>query len=217
MTDAHQPRPHGRGRATGKGTAVQLGTRSYDAQLRQAEVLFFDGLGAWAHDTFARLNEACFGGLLTPRPVLWGLTPHGRSLGYYHAGSRRIVLHESLIRPSGDAWGQASLLGPRYAEDVLLHEMVHAAQHELRGGPLGREANGPHNEPVWCAEIERLTPLLGLPPIKARPVKPRRVNGSVSRRPRDGCLSQGQIARWPHCLRPAEYYEAGVRHLLDAA
>jgi hypothetical protein len=184
---------------------LKLGTESYNEQLRQAEVLFFDELGAWAHDTFARLNAVCFGGLLTPRPILWGLTPHGRSLGYYSPGSRRIVLHESLIRPSGNAWGQAGLLGPRYAEDVLLHEMVHAAQYELRGGPIGRETNGPHNEPVWCAEIERLT------------VRPRRVNGAVSRRPRDGYLSQGQIASWPHCLRPAGYYEAGVRHLLDAA
>jgi hypothetical protein len=54
----------------------------------------------------------------------------------------------------------------------------------------------------------RITPQLGLPPIKAAPVKTRRIDGKVTRQPLDGHLSRGDIARWPYSLRPAGYYDS---------
>jgi hypothetical protein len=68
-----------------------------------------------------------------------------------------------------------------------------------------------HNSQQWCDQIIRITPQLGLPPIKAAPVKPRRINGEVLRRPLDGHLSRGDIAHWPHSIRLAGFYDRGGR------
>jgi len=42
-------------------------------------------------------------------------------------------------------------------------------------------------------------------------VKPRRVGGKLVRRPLDGHLPRGQIARWPQTVRPAGYYTSAGR------
>lgn len=55
----------------------------------------------------------------------------------------------------------------------------------------------------------RITLTLDLPAIKAAPVKPRRVDGTVVRCQFDGHLSRAEIARWPHSIRPATYYPNG--------
>ncbi len=52
----------------------------------------------------------------------------------------------------------------------------------------------------------RITPQLGLDPVKAAPVKPRRVDGKVVRKELDGHLPRAVMARWPHTLRPAGFY-----------
>jgi hypothetical protein len=96
------------------------------------------------------------------------------------------------------------VLGAAHAADVLLHEMVHVAL--FAAGVEHREDDSHHNTPEWCEQITRITPQLHLEPIKAAPVKPRRVNGKVVRRPLDGHLARAVIARWPHTLRPAGYY-----------
>ena len=57
----------------------------------------------------------------------------------------------------------------------------------------------------------RITPQLGLAPVKAAPVKPRRVNGKVMRLPLDGHLSRIELASWPHPLRPVGYYTSEGR------
>ena len=55
-------------------------------------------------------------------------------------------------------------------------------------------------------EIIRITPQLGLPPIKAAPVKPRRIDGKVARRALEGHISRDDMAHWPRSLRPAGFY-----------
>ena len=181
--------------------------------LRQAGVAFFGELGGWAFDAFDELNALCFGGRLEPRPIVWGLTPHGKALGYYSGSDGLITLHTSLVRPSGDAWRIRSLLGERYARDVLVHEMVHAAQRELLGhARFG--GNDTHNCASWCDEIVRVTPLFGLPPINAAPVRQRRVNGAVRWYVQPGHLKRADLARWPHSIRPRDYYERDARGLL---
>jgi hypothetical protein len=173
--------------------------------------------GTWAADTWTRLNTTHFDGKLRYHGVVFGLTPHGHALAYTWSGSRRITLHPSLLEPHGeDPWSiteQSMIraqvndltvppdrLGAAYAADVLLHEMVHVALFEA-------DVEAPHHNTVeWCAEIMRITPQLGLPPIKAAPVKPRRVNGKVMRLPLDGHLPRIALAGWPHSLRPVGYY-----------
>jgi hypothetical protein len=160
--------------------------------------------GAWAADSWTRLNADHFGGRLVYHGVVWGLTPHGRGLGHTNSESMRITLHPALLDPRDRAWGMRDRLGVRFAADVLLHEMVHVAL--LTVGVANDEREGQHNTDEWCEQIMRITPDLSLPAIKAAPVKTRRINGGVVRQALDGHLSRSEIARWPYSIRPASYY-----------
>src|SRR4028118_1718453 len=77
--------------------------------LRRAGVAFFRELGGWAFDVFDELNGLCFDSRLKPRPIVWGLTAHGKALGHYSPRAGLITLHTSLIRPSGNPWRPPSL------------------------------------------------------------------------------------------------------------
>jgi hypothetical protein len=99
----------------------------------------------------------------------------------------------------------------RFASDVLLHEMVHVELFVR--GVVNDEQHPHHNTEEWCAEITRITPALGLPEIKAAPVKPWRVDGKVMRRTLDGHLSWDAISRWPHTIRPTDYYADEIERI----
>lgn len=179
------------------------------AILRQAaEIADPGGYGVWAYDTWAEHNAAMFAGDLAPGGITWGLTPHGHSLGYYEPWRNHITLHSSLVAPRGDAWRMGRLLGPRFASDVLLHEMVHQAIAQR--GITDKES---HNSEAWASEITRISALLGLD-CKAQVEKPRRIAGKVKRAPQEGYLSRGAMASWPHSVRPADYYEPEAALLL---
>jgi hypothetical protein len=163
---------------------------------RAALVNLWGDAGAWAADTWTELTGTYWDGL-PYGGVVFGLTPHGACLGHCNAATGRITLHPSVLDPQSDeAWGvPATQLGVAYARDVLLHELVHVAF------PAGH-----HNSSEWCGEIERITPLLGLKPIKAQPVHPRMIDGKNRRVARDGYLARAAIASWPHSLRTPSYY-----------
>jgi hypothetical protein len=164
--------------------------------------------GAWAADTWTRLNADHFNGRLRYHGIVFGLTPHGRNLGHTHHDGR-ITLHPSLLDPRQRAWMIRDRLGMRFAEDVLVHEMVHVTLFAV--GVDNDDRHPHHNTDEWCAEIVRITPRLGLPPIKAAPVKPRRIDGTMMRRELDGHLSRDAIAHWPHSLRPDGFYDTEGR------
>ena len=179
------------------------------AILRQAaELADPGGYGVWAYDTWAEHNAAFFNGELRPGGIAWGLTPHGYALGFYEPWRNHITLHSSIVAPKGDAWGRGRLLGPLFASDVLLHEMVHQAIAK-RGGKVEES----HNSEAWASEIMRISVLLGLE-CQAKPVKPRRIGGQVKRAAEDGYISRAAMAAWPHSLRPAGYYEPEAALLL---
>jgi hypothetical protein len=138
--------------------------------------------GAWTADTWSELNAQCFAKKLRYRGIVWGLTPHGGRLG--HTSSQgRITLHPALLHPAeaidedAKVWGRSVReMGTAFAADVLVHEMVHAWLVQTKRGdqrPTGSRYE-PHNSWPWCEEIMRITPLLGLEPILAEPVKARR-------------------------------------------
>jgi hypothetical protein len=177
-----------------------------EADYRLAQTVMWGQAGEWAADTFARLNATYFGDEVPAAGIAWGLTPRGR-LGHTNYESGRITLHSSLLDPrSANPWYQWGRLGEAFAEDVLLHEMIHCLLR-ARGVPSD-EKTGRHNEQPWCDEIMRLAPLIGLGEVKAAPVKPRRIDGAVRRQALDGYLTQDELARFPHPLRPAGWYEA---------
>jgi len=173
-------------------------------QHRAASELLWDEAGIWAHDTFVVLNARYFDDAVPLRGVVWGLTPHGGRLGHTRVDppwQGRITLHPALLDPHSDAWGMAQFLGVGYAREVLLHEMIHVLL-------VSRGGDHDHNTQAWCAEIMRLAPLLGLGSIKAAPVQPRRVDGTVVRKELPGHLSRDTLAHFPHSLRRLEWYAA---------
>jgi hypothetical protein len=173
------------------------------AEYRQAQEILYGAAGVWAHDTFVALNAQYFANAVPHRGILWGLLSYGGKLGLCNGASGRIILHTSLLDPrSAHPWDmQWSDLGESFACDVLLHEMLHAY--------LGaRRENPKHNAAPWCREIERLAIELGIGPVRAQPVKPRRVDGKLMRRALPGHLTQDQLSRFPYSLRPPGYNEA---------
>jgi hypothetical protein len=158
------------------------------ADYRQAAQILWGEAGAWSVDEYQRLNDLCWGGSLPPVPVVIGLVAYGRCLG--------------LVRPQG-GWGglpRISLASNHFQDgsaavaDTILHEMLHI--HLLFNGLCGD-----HNGRPWCAEVERLSPLVLGMEVQARPVQPRRVNGRNVRLAVPGHLSRKALATWPHSLR----------------
>jgi hypothetical protein len=155
---------------------------------RAAEVLWGEA-GAWAVDEYQRHNVRYFEGRLPPVPVVIGLTAYGRCLGLTRGHGEWARELPRISLQSGHFEG-----GTRGVSDTILHEMVH-----VRLILAGLDPS--HNAKPWCAEIERLSPLVLGRAVKARPVHPRWVNGSKQRLPLDGHLTRMELATWPDMLR----------------
>jgi hypothetical protein len=184
--------------------AVHPNNHQLTAADRDALTQLWNQAGAWAADTWTRLNRELWDSEIPYRGVVFGLTPHGGHLAHC-SQTGRITLHPALLDPQGETiWHQPhSCFGVAYAEDVLTHEMIHAL-FRARGIPSSG-AQGEHNTKHWCEEITRLSTLLGLGEIKAQRITPRRGLGRVAK---PGYLTQLELATWPHSLRPKGHYEA---------
>ncbi len=193
--------------------------------LRQASELSHPRYGAWLFDTWEGHNQAYFAGKLEVIPIIWGLTPHGHTLGYFSPTIPRITLHESLVSPQGDAWGIRRILGERFASDVLLHEMIHQSIHQRLGHDgCGERKPGwctSHNNPHWVAEVNRIAPLLGLR-ANAVVIRQARVKepgapgkGKVTWYTPDGYMTRDELSHWPHSVRPDGYYEPEAQELVE--
>lgn len=173
------------------------------------------GYGVWAYDTWQQLNAQYFDRQLIVGGIFWGLTPHGNSLGFYSSWRNSITLHTSLVKPSGAAWGIPTLLGERFATDVLLHEMIHQYNYQIDEKSASEES---HNCEAWCAQINRLILLLGIETtLKAEPIRQKRIDKKVTWYTPPDTMTRKQLARFPHCLRANSYYEVPVRELGEKA
>jgi hypothetical protein len=181
--------------------------------LKQSADISDWGYGRWAYEKWQEFNEKYWECKLNPGAIFWGLTPHGHDFGYYEFSRNAITLHSSLLRPKSNAWRMVGLLGERFAEDVLLHVMLHQANMQIQM----KDDRESHNCQSWCEEINRLVPLLGINTrgLIAAPVRQRRVDGKVTWKPRPGFMSRKEISGFPHSLRPKEYYEQETWELLE--
>jgi hypothetical protein len=179
--------------------------------LRKAAEIADGKYGTWTYDRWAEFNDRYFGGELIVGGIQWGITPHGRSLGYFEPWRNSITLHVSLIDPEGrNPWSMGQMMGEKMAADVLVHEMMH--QHIGQSG--GDPSRYTHNSPRWCEEINRMVPLLGIDtellaiPIKQKRVKDSEVKGSgaVTWAVPDGAMTRTTLSTFPHTLRPDGYY-----------
>jgi len=189
-------------------------------ELRTAATTFFNGLGGWSYDKWEELNNLYFDGKLEAGSIIWGLTPHGHYLGAYSPMDNQITLHTSLVEPKSDSpWNMGSLLGEKFAEDVLLHEMIHQYLRQIKNY-TGKES---HNCEEWCEGIVRISKLMGIE-IKAKPVRQKRIRqpgqktgaGKVQWVVEEGHMNRKEIASFPHSIRPTGFYEKETSDLQKA-
>lgn len=165
----------------------------------------------WTERAIAWANKTLFGGELPAVVAHWALTPYGACIGYTRIGrTLSITLHPAAFgkgtvhaREMSPAWGGTPAC-KLYALDLIVHELVHVQLREQRAA--GRTS---HDNEWWPAEIERLSPLIGLRGVVASRTKRARSkeDGRMLRVPaKPGAISMAELARWPHSLRSAAYY-----------
>ncbi|MCS4116020.1 hypothetical protein GGP49_002970 [Salinibacter ruber] len=135
-----------------------------------------------------------------------------------------ITLCRRLLHRHGRVWRlYHERLGGRFAEDVLLHQMMHqyigavrragsqsAEDPGLRdesseGTGLDRSLEGsPHNNSLWIGEVNRLSEALETTGGTVAALPEDESNGGTP----DGILSPRETALWPYLSRPEGYYEA---------
>jgi hypothetical protein len=129
---------------------------------------------------FDAFNRAHFGGELRAPLILVTNTASPRALG--DATERDVHGLQSLIRLHPRTLGRGSL----FADDVLLHEMVHVWQAERVGDmELGYRGHGPR----FAGRCTEIGARLGLSAV-----------GVKGRKGLPNC------AQWPLCVRPEGYY-----------
>jgi hypothetical protein len=144
-------------------------------------------------------NQDYFGGALVTPYVMFAVPRCPQALGDYarvsgFGGHGQVRLRPSLLTGShpsvraGDQYAEGRF---RFVADVFLHETVHQWQHEI----LGDLEDGYHGHgPKFRDQCNRIGALLGLPPVR-----------TSKARGKDKALPS--CAYWPHCVRPAEYYQ----------
>jgi hypothetical protein len=157
---------------------------THDDYLAAARVLWGDA-GAFVVSEYNRHNFAHFAGELPAVPMVIGITPYGRCIGHTRsAGGWDGDLPRITIASNLFAHGTAAV------SDTILHEMIHVK--------LMLEGRDPsHNGEGWCEEVMRLSPAVLGRAVKAAPVKPRRVDGKVTRHVPEGFLGRDELAGWP--------------------
>jgi hypothetical protein len=161
--------------------------------------------GRFAYAAFAWANAHVYDDALPVPLIQWALTPWGHCIG--HTVSRADTVPVITLHPM--IWDLlprklAIPSGPRYALDVIVHELLHVQVRYVRGaGGCGKSS---HDNPVWAEEVVRLSPRIGLGPVQAAPTRRVRVEGRMLRRTPDGCISMDALSRWPLSLRPPGYY-----------
>jgi hypothetical protein len=173
-------------------SAVDFGFDLMLDDYRAAAAMLWGDAAWWLYYQFEHHNRRYFGNALPPLPIVFGLSAYGHCTA--------LTRHEGngTARPRISIATQYLKRGRNVTSDTLLHEMVHV-QLLLKG------EDPSHNGAPWCREIIRITPLLGLPPILAEPVKPSRDGKRVVRRVKPGHLTRAQLSRWPHTVRPNDY------------
>jgi hypothetical protein len=206
---------------TQKFRGVPRNTTAPDYRL--AATIFWPRHADLIYDARDEINARIYNGELPNVPVLVGLTKHARSLGNCSMRTPPVItLHPSLTQPrSENPWGvPARHWNAAYLVDVLTHEMIHAWHAVNPPGaypdwcPPHSDDQDVHNNPHWCAEIMRQSPLVGVGEIIASPWRRARQrkkdggDGGLEYQPvLPGSITRYDASRWPHLTRPPGYYD----------
>jgi len=173
-------------------------------ELKEAGKKQFGELGGWTFDEWKKLNRRFFNGENIVGPILWGVTPENRSMGYYSRTENLIYLHKTLVRPKYPKFTlklDISDLNRKLASDVLLHEMIHQKIHQT-GGWVG---DASHNNERFVGEVNRIAKLLGLN-INAKVIELKTVEGKLIQHVESGCLTYKELYEFPYSSRPDAFY-----------
>ena len=174
------------------------------ADLKSQGIKRFGDVGAWAFDEWKILNDTFFNGENIPGAIIWGKTPQGKRMGYYHVAKNLIYLDKNLMRPiyptNNLKWGIRHL-NKRVASDVLLHEMIHQRVNQT-GGWVGETS---HNNERFVEEVNRIARLLGMD-IKAKVIEQRRTWDKPVWNVEPGYLTLRELSDFPYSSRTYNYY-----------
>jgi hypothetical protein len=147
-------------------------------------------------------NGAFFGGRMLAPYIIFSAPSSTRAFGDCSAisgfgGRLQIRIRETLMTGehrhvhAGDQFAEGRF---KFVADVLLHEMVH--QHQIEVADKQEKAYKGHG-PVFRDKCNEIGVKLSLPPVRVA-----KARGRFKDMP--------SCAHWPHCVRPAEYYEGAL-------
>ena len=132
------------------------------------------------YQAFLEYNAEHFDERLQQSMILITHPASPRTLGDYVPKDEHGIPSRIRIAP------RCNQVGLLYVLDVLLHEMVHAWQHEALGdGERGYEGHGP----LFANQCNAIGAKLGLPEVAPK-----------------GRRGKAKAAHWPICVRPPGYY-----------
>ena len=188
------------------------------APLATAQGHFRDGyrevVAAEGHDLVRWLGAAhewaraaLFDGRILAAMVLLTPPSSARALADYVPKDPHGIVSRIRIAPS-----VANLGCLRYLSDVLLHEMVHAWCNEVEADP---EVSYRGHGPKYTARANAIGAVLGLPKVFVKGRIPEAEAAAVAEAMKDRGGEGAEppdSARWPLCVRPADYYAAPEGH-----
>jgi len=171
--------------------------------LAQAAEVLWGPAGAYAYAAYQRLRAQLFPELASELPIVIGLTAYGHCIGL----TRAPWEHGARISLAPKVFAE----GERMVDDVLIHEMLHAA--------LIADAQDPrHTGEAWYAGVRRLSPAVLRHPLDVQRPKRRSVRipnpaygpddprKTLVRKVSDDTEGlHAAIARWPVPFRPEGY------------
>jgi hypothetical protein len=197
----------------------ELNKRLFGRQMQHCGIQFGLAGRACRSRTCRSSDEATYRGACPEEPC---------GYGHWWPEGQVITLCRRLLHRHGRVWRlYHERLGGQFAEDVLLHQMMHQYIDVVRRAgdrgpkdrrsrdrsaepagsarpPCGSPPNNPHNGSLWIGEVNRLNEELETGGGTAAAVPEDVGTGEIP----DGILSPRETALWPYLSRPEGYYEA---------
>jgi hypothetical protein len=190
------------------------------ALAREAEERY-PGAGWMIYQWWREWNEALLGRQMETCAILFETVSNGCRFGRWESQDASIIIDRSLLHKHGKVWRlYHEDLGRKFAQDVLLHQMVHQYIDTVRNAPESpnREptVSQGHDNQQWIAEINRLTETLGLGPRRAavQETHPTDTIIDSAEGPPDP-LSDAERTLWPYLIRENGYYQGDAAAVLE--
>lgn len=168
--------------------AIKIVTRNQDRGTK---------IGRFLDESFEHINAVFFDGKLPRSLILVELSAYGKCVGSVETKREdfpRILIHPVTLKRGG--------LLEAYC--VLLHECMHVNVEDVIGGWRGKvKGDSSHNNEIWCGEVNRIAPILGLENVRVDVQRVERVDGHP-RRVEKGNVALKYFSRFPYSMPDAQ-------------